>query len=98
LSYDLIKIDCIGSELSIIKGAVSVLKRDKPIIIFDFIAAHFNNQKAEELYKILSDIGYCIFLLGNYPSGLKLSLKEFKTYIFDKNQSHFFASLNVLKY
>ena len=97
LSYDLIKIDCIGSELSIIKGAVLVLMRNKPLIIFDFIGAHFNNEKADELYELLSVIGYSIFLLSNYPNALKLSTIDFKTSVFDKGQSHFYASHKLLK-
>ncbi len=97
LFYDLIKIDCIGSELSIIKGAVSILTRDKPLIIFDFIAAHFNTENANELFELLSGIGYSIFLLSDYPNALKLSITDFKTSVFDKKQSHFFAGLKKTK-
>lgn len=91
MSCDLIKIDCIGSELSIIKGAISVLNRSHPIIIFDFIEAHYTKLMAEELYEILTSLGYSIFPLSEYPDASKLNLTEFITIVFEKKQSHFFA-------
>lgn len=90
--YDLIKIDCIGSELLVIKGAVSTLKRDKPLLIFDFIGAHFKEHDANKLYTTLSDIGYRIYLLDNYPKANPLSITEFNNSVFKDEKSHFYAS------
>ena len=97
ISYDLIKIDCIGSELSIIKGAISVLSRNHPIIIFDFIDLHYTKIMAEELHELMSSIGYSIFPLNDYPNASKLNLTEFITLVFDIKQSHFFAKSKTSK-
>lgn len=63
---DFIKIDCEGSELSALKGAVALLKRDKPVVVFELHTdsncanysdfSHFFETLGYQLYEITTDV------------------------------------------
>lgn len=52
----LIKVDCEGMDLEVIRGAVNLIKRDKPILFFECFT-----QQYEAAKKLLADIEYEIF-------------------------------------
>ena len=61
-----IKIDAEGTELSVLRGAASLIDRDRPIII---LAIHpflirANNQKLEDIYSLLQGWRYSILHYG----------------------------------
>jgi FkbM family methyltransferase len=74
-----IKIDVEGAELNVLKGAVKLLARDNPVVLFEF--AHLHAQEygvtSEIMYDFFSDLGYEIFRLD----------KEFKYSRDDFNQN-----------
>jgi FkbM family methyltransferase len=62
-SLTVIKIDCEGAEINILKGMENVLERDKPLIITEF---NIMNQRAfgltsDDVYSFVEEIGYSIY-------------------------------------
>jgi FkbM family methyltransferase len=65
-TVDLIKLDCEGMELSALKGAVALLERDKPVIVFEIITdescsnyhqfCDFFGSLGYELFEIITDL------------------------------------------
>ena len=50
-SFDLIKIDTQGTELQVLKSSSQTIKKDKPVIIFEFESEYFPEKKEHEYYK-----------------------------------------------
>lgn len=57
IDIDLIKIDVEGAELHVMKGGEETIRRNKPVIIFEFGlgAADFYDSKPRTLFTLLSD-------------------------------------------
>jgi FkbM family methyltransferase len=67
---DFIKIDVEGAEALVLEGAIGILKRDRPLIVFEHGpgASERYGVSSAELYTLLTDTGYRIFDLdGNGP-------------------------------
>ncbi|NNE78038.1 MAG: FkbM family methyltransferase, partial [Pricia sp.] len=86
-----IKIDCIGSELAVIKGASQMLANQKPLIVFECTPTHNTIGMALELYDYLHTFRYNIYLLDKYPEHLPLDRDGFKFSIFNQSKCQFFA-------
>jgi FkbM family methyltransferase len=70
LKFDFIKLDVEGSEIDVLKGASSVIKNDRPILL---IAVHpliiqENKQNHSEIFEILESFNYSIYYNGNLIS------------------------------
>jgi len=91
----LIKIDVEGGEFDVLKGAIKILKRDKPIIIFECGkgASDFYGTNPKELYSfITSEIGMNIFTLQSFINKNKaLNNDQFVEY-FDNNKEYYFVA------
>lgn len=61
----LIKIDVEGMEKAVINGALGIISRDKPVIVFEQSQEDFGNQNSTPSMKILSKIGYDFFWIKN---------------------------------
>ena len=57
----LVKIDVEGHELAVLKGGTALLKRDKPVVLFEQQAENFRNG-VSPVYEYLKSIGYKNFL------------------------------------
>lgn len=60
-----IKMDCEGAEVSILRGMLHTISRKRPLIVTEF---NEENQRAfgisgDDVYDLVSSIGYCIFAL-----------------------------------
>jgi FkbM family methyltransferase len=92
---DLIKIDVEGGEYGVLKGALQLLKKWKPVVIFEsgLGASDYYGTKPDELYKFLTvDAGLAISTLKSYiKQGASLSQKEFETH-FNKNSEYYFIA------
>ena len=86
-----IKVDCVGSELAVFKGAKGLLESQKPLILFECTATHNTKAMAKEMYDLLIGLGYSIFLLEAYPKHQSLNFENFKDSIFYQYKCQFFA-------
>jgi FkbM family methyltransferase len=65
---DFVKIDVEGAELLVLRGARSLLSRDKPTILLEFFEGWSRDFKygAKELITLLADVGYSYFCLDDF--------------------------------
>ena len=65
---DFMKIDVEGAELGVLKGATALIKRDKPVIIFEcgLGGTDVYDTTPAELFVFFAELGYTISLLKNY--------------------------------
>lgn len=75
---DFIKMDVEGAEYLVIKGAQSILKRDKPILIFECTKTGLSDFgiTPQEIYTLLTKTNYKIFLVKDYLNQGKALEKE----------------------
>lgn len=71
---DLIKIDTEGFEIEVLKGAKYILKNKKPIIIFE----SNEKEKRSEIYELLFEYGYGIYMLLEIQDNLFLDKESFE--------------------
>jgi FkbM family methyltransferase len=94
---DFIKIDVEGAELGVLKGSKELLKKFKPIIIFEFGlgASDFYGTSPLDIFNFLTkEIGLKISLLKSFlKKDSSLNLKEFEHY-FDSNNEYYFVAHN----
>lgn len=95
VKIDFIKIDVEGGEFSVMKGGMNLLKKNKPVIVFEcgMGASDYHGTKPAELYRFINEeIGLKISLLKTYISkGLPLEEKEFE-YYFNTNKEYYFIA------
>lgn len=92
---DLIKIDVEGGEYAVLKGALQLLKKWKPVVIFEsgLGASDYYGTNPNELYHFLTaEAGLAISTLKSFiKQGPSLSQKEFETH-FNKNSEYYFIA------
>lgn len=64
LAVGFVKIDVEGNELNVLRGAKSLLQRDKPVLLIEAEERHRHNAVAS-LYEFLSPLGYSGLMLEN---------------------------------
>ena len=67
-SIGFIKIDVEGGELAALRGAKSILKRDRPIILFECAKSSLkvHNVSQSEVYEFFQGYGYSLFLIKDW--------------------------------
>ncbi len=92
---DLIKIDVEGGEYGVLKGGLQLLKKWKPVVIFEsgLGASEYYGTKPEDLYRFFNtEAGLAISTLKSFIKGEPaLSQKEFETH-FNKNSEYYFIA------
>ncbi len=70
-AVDFLKIDVEGGELDVLKGSRAMLKREHPLILFEFGvgSTEFYDSKPEDLYNLLQDCGYSLYTLPAFAAG-----------------------------
>lgn len=58
-----LKVDVEGHELSVFRGAVEIIKRDNPVILFECEARHLERYSMENVFDHLKGVGYDGFFL-----------------------------------
>lgn len=94
----LIKIDVEGAELQVMQGAKEILRRSQPVVIFEhgLGAADVYGTRPEHIYKLLSQVGLHIFLMGDWLAGRSpLSQDEF-AHEFDSGRNYYFMAAPML--
>jgi FkbM family methyltransferase len=55
---DLVKCDVEGHELDLFRGSESLLKRDRPLLLFECEARHNPDRRVTDVFEYLQDLGY----------------------------------------
>ncbi len=92
-----IKIDVEGNEFGVLKGAKNLLKKEKPVILFECGkgASDYYGTKPSDIYTFLTgDIGLNIFTLSAFlKKGKALSSGDFDNF-FNTNKEYYFVAVN----
>ena len=94
VKIDIIKIDVEGGELLVLEGAINIIKKYKPVIIFEhgLGASEFYNSTPEKIFRLLSDCGMKISTMNNWLTNKPyFTLNEFK-YQFDNKINYYFIA------
>lgn len=92
---DLIKIDVEGAEFKVLKGAKSILLRDKPLVIFEFGlgASDYYDTSASEFHKfIFEECGLSIKTLPDYIKNKDALSKEEFVSVYESNKEYYFVA------
>jgi len=93
---DLIKIDVEGAELGVLKGAIKTIKRNKPVIIFEFGlgASDYYGTTPKDIYSLLvEECGLGVFKLDDWIKGRSpMSLQELDDAYNKEGEYYFIAS------
>lgn len=92
---DLIKIDVEGAELGVLQGSISTLKKNKPLVIFEFGmgASDYYGTKPHDIYDLLVDeCGLQIFTLSEWlKHAAPLSKDTFEDHYKNNSEYYFLA-------
>lgn len=94
IKIDFIKIDVEGGEFDVLKGGEKLLRKNKPLLIFEFGkgASDFYNVKPKELYEFLVDLKYSIYTLDNFVNHkASFNLEDFEK-AYEKNKEYYFVA------
>jgi len=95
---DLMKIDVEGAEFKVLKGAFNILKKSRPIIIFEFGlgASDFYKVTPDDFYQYLAtECGYQIYQLEHFlKDASPLNKKTFKE-VYQSRKDYYFAASPV---
>ena len=96
---DFIKIDVEGAEFCVLKGGKNLLKKNKPIILFEFGkgASDYYGTKPSDLFSYLTEqIGLKIFTLDAYlKSKRNISQSEFEHLYISGKEYYFIAASDI---
>ena len=76
---DMVKIDIEGSEYEALKGAESLLRQHKPVIVLEFSPQVYENSyvgKSSDLFHFIKNLGYTMCVIGNEGLDIETMLKN----------------------
>lgn len=91
---DLIKIDVEGGELGVLKGATNILKRDKPVVVFEhgLGASDIYGTYPKQIFELFESCGMKVSLMDKWLKDDKpFNLKEFEKQFYQKINYYFIA-------
>ncbi|MEQ1732488.1 MAG: FkbM family methyltransferase [Bacteroidia bacterium] len=95
LKINFIKIDVEGGEFGVLKGAEQLLKKNKPIIVFEcgLGGSDYYGTKPNDLYNFITNtIGLKISTLKSFINNTQtLTIQEFE-YCFNNNKEYYFIA------
>lgn len=94
VQIDFMKIDVEGGEFGVLKGAADLLKRCKPIVVFEcgLGASDFYGTNPMELFAFLSQCGYRIYSLQNWLERKTAYTDKQFTDCFNQNTEYYFVA------
>ncbi len=94
VQVDLVKIDVEGAELLVLKGAIEVLRRCKPTIVFEhgLGASDVYGSGPGDIFSLLEHAGVRVSTMGRFLSGKSsFSKVEFERQYYDRLNYYFIA-------
>lgn len=90
----LIKIDVEGGELDVLKGAVQLLERDKPLIIFECGkgASEYYGAGPELVYGRLNTLGYSLYTISSFFTEKSALTKDEFKHLYDHGKEYYFVA------
>lgn len=91
---DLIKIDVEGAEMIVLEGARALLKRDRPIVLFEFSSgggANYNTQP-EKVYDIFAESGMQVSVIEYFLKKMQGFSREEFVGQYQKGYNYFFIA------
>ncbi|MCW3092510.1 MAG: methyltransferase FkbM family [Ferruginibacter sp.] len=100
LKIDLLKIDVEGAEYEVLQGAKNILKKDKPIVLFEFGlgAADVYGTTPGEIFELFAECGLALSTIEYFNASKKPFSKEEFDGQFYKNYNVFFIAYDASKY
>ena len=94
LKIDFIKIDVEGGEFGVLRGAQEILKKSKPVVVFEFGlgASEFYGTKPEDLFDFIESCGLKISLLKAWLKSAKPLGREEFIEIYKQNEEYYFIA------
>jgi FkbM family methyltransferase len=96
---DLIKIDVEGAELSVLQGAIEILKRNKPIVLFEAGMDGFDEYNAtpEQIFDLFSECDLSLSLMEYFLQSRSPFSKEEFCGQFYKHYNYFYIAYDATK-
>jgi FkbM family methyltransferase len=93
-NIDFIKIDVEGAELSVLKGARKILKKNRPYVIFEcgLGASDFYGTSPEEVYDLTAETGLKISLMDSWLDSKAPLTKESFCEIYNTTKEYYFLA------
>jgi FkbM family methyltransferase len=95
LTIHFIKIDVEGGEMDVLKGGIEILRRCKPLLLFEFGvgASDFYGHKPKEIFEFLTEqVDLSIFTLKDFINHKDpLTLKALE-YLYQENKEYYFIA------
>ena len=82
LAIGLFHVDVEGFELSVLKGALSVITRDLPVISFE---QHISKENVNEISTFLKSFNYRVFMVNEVLPGCNLDCRNFLAFPSEKD-------------
>lgn len=94
MAIDLIKIDVEGGELNVLKGAIQLIKKQQPIIVFEcgLGASDFYGTSPEDVFDYFSEIHYDLFLLKDFIERKVALNKNQFIRVYQSNEEYYFIA------
>lgn len=93
VKIDMIKIDVEGGEFDVLKGAIELITKDHPMLIFEFGqgASEYYGTTPDDIYNLLNGAGYQLWTLpGICKNKTSLNLADFQK-VYHESSDYYFV-------